>query len=95
MSLLNVRLNKELDKKIKALRKDGVAVSDLLRDAVNQAFARRAKKTQKDRVSILEKVYAQYPPRYTSLGERYDLASRHQARAAMLETMLRKERRRR
>jgi Arc/MetJ-type ribon-helix-helix transcriptional regulator len=90
MSIINVRLSKEVEQKIKVLRKEGVAVSALVRDAVNQAFARRGKKTVKNHVGILKAIHAQYPAEYHSLGKHYDLADRKQARAAMLEAMRRK-----
>jgi len=92
MSLLNVRLNHDLERKVKALRKDGLVISTLVRDAISDAYARRQTKPPKDRAAFLDEIHRSYPANYPSVGKRYNLADRKQARAAILELMHAKKR---
>ncbi len=95
MSLLNVRLDRDLERKVQALRKDGLVISTLVREAITGAYARRKSKTPLDRSSLLDQIHQTYPTDYISLGEHVNLADRREAHSAIRQAMQAKKRGRR
>jgi len=82
MSLLNVRVDSQLLAKAQTLRKDGVNISELFRQTIESAYARRPKKHKpRDVKAALEAIYAKYPDPPDKPARRFDLRDR----AAMRE----------
>ncbi|HUO09145.1 MAG TPA: hypothetical protein VM008_12635 [Phycisphaerae bacterium] len=59
MGLLNVRLDKDLQRKANALRREGVVLSDLVREAVTAAYEKH--RPRGSRVETLRNVLDRYP----------------------------------
>jgi hypothetical protein len=72
MPLISVRLTAEHARKAKALREDGTEISQLVRAAIDDAYAKRKRppRTAKEIKAFMEALYAKYPdpPGYKSPG---------------------------
>ena len=89
MKLLNVRLNAE-DAKIAAqLRRDGVEISTLVREAIRAEYERRHRKNRKTRKpsEIMEEIIARHPTPPGTPPRDYNVHDRHQAREAILRKL--------
>jgi hypothetical protein len=89
MKLLNVRLN-EADAKIAAqLRRDGVEISTLMRQALRAEFERRHRKSRKARKpsEIIVEIIARHPTPPGTPPRDYNVHDRHEAREAILRKM--------
>ena len=91
--LVNVRLDDDRLRKVRKLRENGIAVSDIVREAIDERFQQLpAKQQPRDVVAILRRIYEQYP---VQPGERplpYDVNDRHAARRAILRKLRRPRR---
>jgi post-segregation antitoxin (ccd killing protein) len=77
MSLLNVRVDPQLLAKAQTLRKDGVNISQLFRQAIESAYARRPKKRKpRDVKAALDAIYAKYPDAPGKPARGFDLRDR-------------------
>ena len=77
MSLLNVRVDSQLLAKARALRKNGVNVSELFRQTIESAYARQSKKRKpQDVKAALEAIYAKYPDPTNKPARGFDLRDR-------------------
>jgi len=63
MSLINVRLSPEDDRKAKALRSEGVRISSLVREALRQEYERRveARAKRKRPSSVVKEILRAFP----------------------------------
>lgn len=82
--LINVRLDTERLRKAQTLRERGVALSDLVREAIDERFLELRSESQPDVNAIIRRMFDQYPdpPDLPSRG--YDVHDRHAARKAIL-----------
>jgi hypothetical protein len=91
MKLLNVRLNDEDARIADHLRRAGVEISSLVREALRAEYARR-KNGRKDRrpaSEILSEIYARNPAPPDDPARDYDVHDRNQAREAILRKLKR------
>jgi hypothetical protein len=88
--LVNVRLDKDRVRKAKALRKQGVTLSDVVREAIDQRFAalRQAEATPDVR-AIVHAIFERYPDAPDLAPRDYDVHDRRTARAAILRKLRR------
>jgi Arc/MetJ-type ribon-helix-helix transcriptional regulator len=86
MPLLSVKLKPEDVRMAQALRKEGVTISDVVRDAIRAEYQRRigqrsARKRASDRMA---EIYAAYPDPPDLPARRYDVHDARAARQAVL-----------
>jgi post-segregation antitoxin (ccd killing protein) len=82
--LVNVRLDEEHLRKARALRESGVALSDLVRDAIDARFASLRKSPSASSVrAIMENIAEQYPEPPELQARTYDVHDRRAAQAAI------------
>ena len=83
--LVNVRLDAERLRKVQTLRERGVALSDVVREAIDERFAElRQPGSQPDVRTIIRRIFERYPdPPGLPLRD-YDVHDRRSARAAIL-----------
>jgi hypothetical protein len=89
MKLLNVRLNPEDARMAEHLRRGGVAISAIVRDAIRAAYdrqvtGRRSGRRAKD---IMADIYRQYPDPPNLPPREFDVHDRRSARRAILKRL--------
>jgi len=86
MRLLNVRLGPEDSRMASELRRDGIQLSRVVRDALRAAYtARRTSGPRRRRASdIMAEIYAQYPDPPRLRRRHVDLRDRRSVRRAIL-----------
>ena len=86
--LVNVRLDAERLRKAQTLREHGVALSDVVRGAIDERFAelRRSESTP-DARTIVRRIFEQYPDPVDLPPRDYDVHDRTAARRAILRTL--------
>jgi hypothetical protein len=86
MSLLNVRLGPEDSRIAAELRKDGIQLSRVVRDALRAAHAARGRSGRRRRRAsdIMAEIYAQCPDPPRLARRRVDLRDRRSVRRAIL-----------
>jgi hypothetical protein len=84
MKLLNVRLSPEDARRAAALRKNGVAVSGLVRDAIRSAYERRVGARGGGRPSaLMAEIYREHPDLPGRTRAAHDLRNRRAVRRAI------------
>lgn len=93
--LLNVRLNVEDAQKVDFLRQTGVEISELVRGAIREEYARRSRrpKTPEEIQKMLERLHAKYPIPHDLPPRTYNVHDRKEARQAIVEHLQRKRNR--
>jgi hypothetical protein len=86
MKLINVRLDARDARKADALRKQGVEISSVVREAIRAEYERRRKRRRDDRsaAEMLADIYAKYPDPPDLSPRDYDVHDAKQARAAIV-----------
>ena len=86
--LVNVRLDEERLRKARMLREQGLALSELVREAIDERFERvsRSRKVSDIR-NIIERIFEQYPDAADLPPRAYDVHERKAARSAILEKL--------
>lgn len=88
--LINVRLDQERLRKVRKLKESGIALSDVVREAIDQRFeALRELKKPRDVNAILTRLFQQYPDPPGLPPRTYDIADRKAARAAIVRKLAR------
>ena len=89
MKSLSVRLDPEDARKAAALRKAGVRISSLVRDAIRAEFDRQRKLKRRGRIpsDIVQQIMARYPTPLGTPPRAYNVHDRREARAAILEKL--------
>ncbi len=83
--LVNVRLDEERVRKAQTLRARGVALSDVVREAIDERFAAlRRSQSQPDVRTIVRRIFEQYPDPPDLPSRDYDVHDRRAARVAIL-----------
>jgi hypothetical protein len=86
--LVNVRLDADRLRKAQALRARGMALSDVVREAIDERFAAlRRSKSPRDVRTIIRRIFEQYPDLPDLPPRDYDLHDRHAARVAILRKL--------
>ena len=82
--LVNVRLDEERVRKTQTLREHGVALSDVVRAAIDERFAAlRRSGSRRDVRTIVGGIFEQYPDPPGLAPRDYDVHDRRAARAAI------------
>ena len=83
--LVNVRLDAERLRKAQTLRERGVALSDVVREAIDDRFAAlRRSESHSDVRTIVRRIFEQHPDPPDLPPRDYDVHDRRAARAAIL-----------
>ena len=82
--LINVRLDEERVRKAQTLRRRGVTLSDVVREAIDERFSElRRSEFQSDVRAIVRGIFEQYPDPPDLAPRDYDVHDRREARAAI------------
>jgi hypothetical protein len=88
--LINVRLDQERLRKARKLKEGGIALSDVVREAIDQRFAAlREQEKPKDVEASMTRLLEQYPDPPGLPPRTYDLVDRKAARAAVVRKLSR------
>lgn len=83
--LVNVRLDEGRLRKAQTLRESGVALSDLVREAIDERFDELAGSgTARDLKAVMERIFEQYPDPPGLRARGYDVHDRDEARRAIV-----------
>ncbi len=83
--LVNVRLDEERLRKAQTLRESGVALSDLVREAIDERFDELSGSgTAEDVRAVIERIFEQYPDPPDLPPREYDVHDRDEARRAII-----------
>jgi hypothetical protein len=86
--LVNVRLDADRLRKARTLRERGVALSDVVRKAIDERFAElRRPESRLDVRTIVRRIFEQYPDPPGLPPRDYDVHNRRAARAAILRRL--------
>jgi hypothetical protein len=82
--LINVRLDEERVRKVRTLRERGIALSDVVRQAVDERFAAlRRSESPRDVRAIVRELFERYPDPPGLAPREYDVHDRRAARVAI------------
>ncbi len=83
--LVNVRLDAERVRKAQVLRERGVALSDVVREAIDERFEElRRRESPANARLIIRRIFEQYPDPPDLPSREYDVHDRRAAKAAIL-----------
>ena len=85
--LVNVRLDSERLRKAQTLRQRGVALSDVVREAIDERFSELRSEAQPDVKTIIRRIFDQYPDPPDLPPREYDVHDRRAARKAILRKL--------
>lgn len=91
--LVNVRLDEERLRKAHSLREQGLALSDVIREAIDERFDQlnRSRKVRDVR-NIIQRIFEQHPDPAGLPSRAYNVHDRKAARTAIIERLRRKVR---
>lgn len=91
--LVNVRLDEEHYRRARKLREQGVTLSEVVREAIDERYEAIAKPTTaREATRILDRVFEQHPDPPDLPARTYDVHDRTQARDAIRRKLRRKPR---
>ena len=91
--LVNVRLDEERTRKARALRASGIAISDLLREAIDRRYEQVVRSPEGlDVPAIMRRIFEQHPDPPDLVPRGYDVHDRAAARQAVRRRLQRKAR---
>jgi hypothetical protein len=86
--LFNVRLDEERARKVQTLRERGLALSDVVREAIDERFAAlRQSEGRPDVKAIVRAIFERYPDPPDQPARDYDVHDRRAARGAILRKL--------
>ena len=86
--LVNVRLDEDRIRKAQALREQGLTLSDLVREAIDERFAGLSKESAPpDARAIVQDILRRYPDPVDTPPRGYDVGDRRAAKAAILRKL--------
>jgi hypothetical protein len=85
--LVNVRLDAERLRKAHTLRKHGVALSDVVRQAIDERFSELQTEPRLDVKTIIGRMFDHYPDPPDLPARAYDVYDRRAARGASLRKL--------
>ena len=90
--LVNVRLDAARLRKAQVLRRRGIALSDVVREAIDARYGQLQAAPRSDVKATVSRIFDEHPDP-ADLPERdYDVHDRHAARRAIVRTMTRRKR---
>ncbi len=94
MKLLNVRLDTEDARKAAALRKDGVEISTLVREAIRAEYQRRGHQHRNGQTAaeLVNSLFEKFPDPSDSTARMYDVHNARQARGAITAKLKKRKR---
>ena len=91
--LVNVRLDEDRLRKARTLRESGIALSDVVREAIDERFAALEKPVTTGSVrAVVKRIHAQYPDPPDLPPRTYDVHDRTASRAAIVRKLRRRPR---
>jgi hypothetical protein len=91
--LVNVRLDEERQRKVRMLRDQGLSLSDVIREAIDERFERLQRSwKQSDVREIVQRVFELYPDPAGLPPRAYDIHDRQAAREAIVGKLRRRVR---
>ena len=91
--LLNVRLDEDRLRKVRKLRESGVALSDVVREAIDARFsALHRSMTAGDATTIIKRILDRYPDPVDLAPRTYDVHNADESRAAIRRAVRRRAR---
>lgn len=88
--LVNVRLDEERVRKAHTLRERGIALSDVVREAIDERFAAlRRSEAEPDVKALVRAIFERYPDPPDLAPRDYDVHDRHAAREAIVRKLRR------
>jgi hypothetical protein len=89
--LMNVRLDEERSRKARALRENGVSLSDIVREAIDERFEKLSnRRKRRDVKTIIATVFQQYPDPPGLRPRTYDVHDSRQVRTVIRQRLLKK-----
>lgn len=89
--LVNVRLDEERLRKVRALRQQGVVLSDLVREAIDEKFEAVARASEpRDVDAMLDRIFDAYPDPPDLPPPEYDVHDRRAAAEAIRRKLSRR-----
>ena len=88
--LVNVRLDAARLRKALALRERGVALSDVVREAIDQRYGELQTASRSDMQAVIRRVFEEHPDPPGLPDRTYDVHDRAAARRAIVRTMTRR-----
>lgn len=85
--LVNVRLDAERLRKAQTLRRRGIALSDVVREAIDIRFSQLRSTSPVDIKAVVRRIFEQYPDPPGLAPRDYDVHDRHTAREAVLHKL--------
>jgi hypothetical protein len=86
--LVNVRLDEELLRKAQLLREEGLTLSDVVREAIDQRFEQlKQRRRAQDVKDVIQRIFDQYPDLANIPPRGYDLKNRKAARTAIVSKL--------
>ena len=90
--LVNVRLDAARLRKAQVLRRRGIALSDVVREAIDARYGQLESAPRSDVTAMVRRIFDEHPDP-ADLPERgYDVHDRQAARRAIVRTMMRRKR---
>ena len=90
--LVNVRLDEERQRRVRVLRERGIALSDVVRDAIDERFeALRNRESPIDVQSLIRRVFEQFPDAANQPAREYNPHDRRAARQAIRRKLRREK----
>src|SRR5262245_46017584 len=91
--LVNIRLDGERLRKVKILRESGLALSEVVREAVDERYEKlRATRKRRNVHALIDGLFEKYPDPANLPPRGYDVADRQQAREEILRRLNRSSR---
>ena len=91
--LVNVRLDEERLRKVRLLRGQGLALSDVIREAIDERFEQSIGSGKvRDVGNIIDRIFEQYPDPAGLPARAYDVKDRIAARAGIVAKLRRRSR---
>lgn len=88
--LVNVRLDEERLRKARMLREEGLALSDVIREAIDERFEQlHGSREVRDIRNIMQRIFERYPDPSGLPPRAYNVHNRKAARAGILEKLRR------
>ena len=86
--LVNVRLDSDRFRKAQTLRSRGIALSDVVREAIDERFAGlEGTESPRDVRAIIRRIFDEHPDPPDLTRRDYDVRDRRAARAAIVRTL--------
>lgn len=85
--LINVRLDADRLRKAQRLRERGIALSDVVREAIDERFSELRSTSRIDVTAIVRRIFEEYPDPPDLPPRDYDVHDRRAARGAILRRL--------